>query len=114
LEKIAVGKWCVRTNLENGLSWRPGAFAAVSSWWPSAIFPPTPIYGKISFMGKSTTVKSKPERGRSVRGGTDPLNAARMSEPLIVEVDAWAATNETSRSDAVRRLIEIGLQAKST
>jgi hypothetical protein len=34
-----------------------------------------------------------------------------MPEAMIAEVDAWAAAHETSRSEAIRRLV--GLKAKS-
>jgi metal-responsive CopG/Arc/MetJ family transcriptional regulator len=33
-----------------------------------------------------------------------------MPESLIAEADAWAAANDTGRSEAIRRLVEIGLQ----
>jgi hypothetical protein len=36
-----------------------------------------------------------------------------MPAALIADVDAWAVANETSRSDAFRRLVEIGLKAKA-
>jgi hypothetical protein len=35
-----------------------------------------------------------------------------MPPQLIAEVEAWATTNEISRSDAFRRLVELGLKAK--
>jgi hypothetical protein len=35
-----------------------------------------------------------------------------MPASLIVEVETWAAANDTSRSDAFRRLVELGLKAK--
>jgi hypothetical protein len=35
-----------------------------------------------------------------------------MPPTLIAEVEAWAVTNDTSRSDAFRRLVELGLKAK--
>jgi ribbon-helix-helix CopG family protein len=35
--------------------------------------------------------------------------AARMPSALIAEVEAWAAANNTSRSDAFRQLVELGL-----
>jgi metal-responsive CopG/Arc/MetJ family transcriptional regulator len=38
---------------------------------------------------------------------------ARMPPALIAEVEAWAEANEiNSRSDAFRRLVELGLRAK--
>jgi hypothetical protein len=35
--------------------------------------------------------------------------AARMPSTLIAEVEAWAVANNTSRSDAFRQLVELGL-----
>ena len=35
--------------------------------------------------------------------------AARMPSSVIAEVEAWAAANNTSRSDAFRQLVELGL-----
>jgi Ribbon-helix-helix protein, copG family len=35
-----------------------------------------------------------------------------MPTPLIDEVEAWAAANDTTRSEAIRRLVELGLKAK--
>jgi hypothetical protein len=37
-----------------------------------------------------------------------------MPPELLAEVEAWADANETSRSDAFRRLVEIGLKAKGS
>jgi hypothetical protein len=31
---------------------------------------------------------------------------------MIAEVDAWAAASDTGRSEAIRRLVELGLKAK--
>ena len=36
-----------------------------------------------------------------------------MPPGLIAEVEAWAAANETSRSDAFRRLVELGLTVRT-
>jgi hypothetical protein len=62
-------------------------------------------------MKKSTKVAPK-KRGRPGTG-KDPHMAARMPLPLIEQVEAWAEANQTSRSDAFRRLVELGLKAKS-
>jgi len=35
-----------------------------------------------------------------------------MPKALIAEADAWAAANDTVRSEAIRRLVEFGLRAK--
>jgi len=64
-------------------------------------------------MKKSIRVAPKKMRGRPSTGGRDPHIAARMPPALIAEVEAWAVANDTSRSDAIRRLVEIGLKAKT-
>jgi hypothetical protein len=61
-------------------------------------------------MKKSTKVVPK-KRGRPGTG-KDPHMSARMPPALIAEVQAWALANDTSRSDAFRRLVELGLRAK--
>jgi hypothetical protein len=61
-------------------------------------------------MKKSSAVK--PKRGRPATG-RDPFVGIRLPAPLIEEIKSWAAANEAnSRSEAVRRLIEIGLKVK--
>jgi hypothetical protein len=63
-------------------------------------------------MTKSSKVLPK-ERKRRLRGeGKHPMVAARLPQGLIDEVGAWAAHQKTSRSDAIRRLVELGLKAK--
>jgi hypothetical protein len=59
-------------------------------------------------MARSITVKRK-KRGRPATG-TDPLVAARMAPELIRSIDDWASHNtDGSRSEAIRRLVELGL-----
>jgi metal-responsive CopG/Arc/MetJ family transcriptional regulator len=36
----------------------------------------------------------------------------RISEELMAEIAKWAEENETTRSDAIRRLVELGLKVK--
>jgi hypothetical protein len=62
-------------------------------------------------MKKSIKVAPK-KRGRPPAGGRDPHVAARMPASLIAEVEAWAIANGASRSEAFRRLVELGLKAK--
>jgi hypothetical protein len=62
-------------------------------------------------MTKSIRVTPKKARGRPATG-RDPHVTARMPTALIVEVEAWAVANDASRSEAIRRLVEIGLRAK--
>jgi hypothetical protein len=37
----------------------------------------------------------------------------RISNDLMAEIAKWAEKNETNRSEAIRRLVEIGLKAKT-
>jgi hypothetical protein len=61
-------------------------------------------------MGKSTKVipKKRAPRGQ----GKDPMVAARFPPGLIDQVEMWARHEQTTRSDAMRRLVELGLKAK--
>jgi metal-responsive CopG/Arc/MetJ family transcriptional regulator len=38
--------------------------------------------------------------------------AIRMPQTLIADADAWAEANAASRSEAIRRLVELGLKVK--
>lgn len=63
-------------------------------------------------MAKSITVNKK-SRGRPKRpDGVDPVSAVRFPADITAKVDAWAVKQEVSRSEAIRRLVEIGLRAK--
>jgi len=63
-------------------------------------------------MRKSITVNAKP-RGRPATG-QDPVSAVRLPAELTKEIDIWARKHHTeSRSEAIRRLVEIGLKAKA-
>jgi hypothetical protein len=44
--------------------------------------------------------------------GKDPLLTVREPEAIIQTIGDWAAKNEITRSEAVRRLVEFGLKAK--
>ena len=46
--------------------------------------------------------------------GQNPVTAIRISEKMWESVDAWAGRQDDtpSRSEAIRRLVEIGLRAK--
>jgi hypothetical protein len=37
---------------------------------------------------------------------------ARLEPATVAALDAWAASRDISRSEAIRRLVEIGLKAK--
>jgi hypothetical protein len=44
--------------------------------------------------------------------GKDPVRAVRLSDELMAMVDAWAKAHGVGRSEAMRRLLELGLKAK--
>jgi hypothetical protein len=60
-------------------------------------------------MRKSIKVTPK-KRGRPATG-RNPFLTARVPQELIDALEAWAVANEISRSEAVRRLLELGLSA---
>ncbi|TCU73491.1 hypothetical protein EDE08_104488 [Bradyrhizobium sp. R2.2-H] len=47
------------------------------------------------------------------RTGIDPISAVKMPEGLTAAVDAWAESHQMTRSDAICKLIELGLKAAS-
>jgi hypothetical protein len=64
-------------------------------------------------MAKSISVdQNKRGPGRPATG-RDPAASARLPEDVLAKVDKWAAANKTSRSEAIRQLVEIGLASGS-
>jgi hypothetical protein len=63
-------------------------------------------------MKKSIKVTPKKRRGRPATG-RDPHVTSRMPQPLIDQVEAWASANGATRSEAFRRLVELGLTVKA-
>jgi Arc/MetJ-type ribon-helix-helix transcriptional regulator len=62
---------------------------------------------------KSPIPVKRKKRGRPATG-QDPVSAIRLSPRLAASIDKWAASNgAVSRSEAIRRLVELGL-AEST
>lgn len=61
-------------------------------------------------MPKPARAIRKKKRGRPATG-RDPVTAIRLPEDLRVRVEAWAAKldDTPSRSEAIRRLVEMGL-----
>ena len=55
----------------------------------------------------------RPGSGRRPTGA-DPARTIRLSDEFIATVDGWAAEqdDQPSRSEAIRRLVELGLKAK--
>jgi hypothetical protein len=67
-------------------------------------------YTKI--MKRSIKVTPKKKRGRPATG-RDPHVTSRMPQTLIDQVESWATANDTGRSEAIRRLVELGLEVKT-
>jgi hypothetical protein len=66
-------------------------------------------------MKKSISVNKK-SRGRpEKKGGVDPVTAVRLPAKLSDAVDAWASSQDDKpgRSEAIRRLVELGLEVKT-
>ena len=66
-------------------------------------------------MKKSISVNKK-SRGRpKKKGGVDPVTAVRLPAKLSDAVDAWASSQDDKpgRSEAIRRLVELGLEVKT-
>jgi Arc/MetJ-type ribon-helix-helix transcriptional regulator len=74
-------------------------------------FPSACLYGKTVFMAKSIPVK--PKRGRPPSGGRDPFVGIRLPASLIDQIALWSDERDVaSRSEAIRRLVELGLKAE--
>jgi hypothetical protein len=43
---------------------------------------------------------------------SEDVQKLRMPQALIANADAWAKANDIGRSEAIRRLVELGLKAK--
>jgi Arc/MetJ-type ribon-helix-helix transcriptional regulator len=64
-------------------------------------------------MAKSISVNKK-SRGRPKKaGGVDPVSAVRLPMDLTEQVDRWGEGQKLSRSEAIRRLVELGLTLKT-
>jgi hypothetical protein len=65
-------------------------------------------------MGKSIKVTPKKRgRGRPATG-KDPILSTRVPKVLIGQIQTWADKQGATRSEAVRRLVEIGLSVSSS
>jgi hypothetical protein len=64
-------------------------------------------------MAPSTKNVVRKRSGRPATG-QDPVTAIRLSKELRETVDKWAGKqhDSPSRSEAIRRLVELGLKAK--
>jgi hypothetical protein len=62
-------------------------------------------------MSKSITVKRK-KAGRPATG-TEPLYGVRIADALMKQIMDWAKSQGATRSEAIRRLVELGLKAQA-
>jgi hypothetical protein len=62
-------------------------------------------------MAKSISVKRK-KAGRPATG-TEPLYGVRITDALMTQIMNWASANGATRSEAIRRLVELGLTVKA-
>jgi uncharacterized protein (DUF4415 family) len=63
-------------------------------------------------MAKSIVVKHKKKRGRPATGH-DPFVGIRLSKDLLAQIAKWSEGNgASSRSEAIRRLVEMALKAQ--
>jgi hypothetical protein len=62
-------------------------------------------------MAKSISVKRK-KAGRPATG-TEPLYGVRIGDALMKQIMDWAKPQGATRSDAIRRLVELGLTVKT-
>jgi hypothetical protein len=75
---------------------------------PPSIRPKFTLY---AIMAKSISVKRK-KVGRPATG-TEPLYGVRISDDLMGRIEKWAEENSATRSEAIRRLVDLGLRAKA-
>jgi hypothetical protein len=66
-------------------------------------------------MRKSRVVLPKPNKGGRPATGRDPVRTMRLSDEFVAKVDAWAEKqdDQPGRTEAIRRLVELGLTAKT-
>jgi hypothetical protein len=62
-------------------------------------------------MAKSIKVNQK-KRGRPATG-RDAVSAVRLPAELTAAVDKWGEDHDANRSEAIRRLVELGLTVKT-
>ncbi len=61
-------------------------------------------------MKKAISVHKK-RRGRPA-SGQDPLMSARVPSEVVAAIKAWQTSHGVTGSEAIRRLVELGLKAK--
>jgi hypothetical protein len=62
---------------------------------------------------KRSIKKAIPKRRGRPATGKDPSRTFRLSDEFMANLEAWAVANDVGRSEAIRRLVELGLKAKA-
>jgi hypothetical protein len=63
-------------------------------------------------MAKQSKTVHKKSRGRPAGSKYGETIPARLEPVTVASLDAWAASHNVSRSEAIRRLVELGLKVK--
>jgi hypothetical protein len=63
-------------------------------------------------MAKQSKTVHKKSRGRPVGKKYSETIPVRLELAKLGSLDRWAASNDVSRSEAIRRLVDLGLKAK--
>jgi hypothetical protein len=63
---------------------------------------------------KRSIKKATPKRRGRPATGNAPTRTLRLTDEFIAKVDAWATSqdDDPGRSEAIRRLVDLGLKAK--
>jgi hypothetical protein len=61
-------------------------------------------------MSKSVNVTQKQRGPGRPATGHDPFLTARVPQDTIDAIERWAASGKISRSEAIRRLLKLGLE----
>jgi hypothetical protein len=64
-------------------------------------------------MTKQTKTVHKKSRGRPSGVKYSETIPARLEPATLASLDAWAISHDVSRSEAIRRLVELGLKVKT-
>ena len=51
------------------------------------------------------------DRRPAAAAGREAISAGKLSQRLTADIDAWAEAHNMARSDAIRQLVELGLDA---
>jgi len=65
-------------------------------------------------MSKSIKGTTKKKRGRPATTGKSTQLSMRWQDPMLIAIDSWREQHDVAtRSEAIRRLVELGLEVKT-